>query len=72
MSDESFISTIGEIARTYFFHITQEQPERSYAIASYSLGSTVAFEISKLLELASKEVKFPSLIDSPPHNQARS
>ena len=66
-ANESFFSTIGEIARTYFFHITQHQPEGPYAIAGYSLGSTVAFEIAKLLEEASKEVKFLGLIDSPPH-----
>ena len=66
-ANESFFSTIGEIARTYSFHITQEQPEGPYAIAGYSLGSTVAFEIAKLLEEASKEVKFLGLIDSPPH-----
>ena len=66
-ADEPFFSNIGEIARTYFFHLTQEQPEGPYAIAGYSLGSTVAFEIAKLLEEASKEVKFLGLIDGPPH-----
>ena len=66
-ADETFFSTIGEMARTYFFHITQQQLQGPYAIAGYSLGSTVAFEIAKLLEEAGKEVRFLGLIDSPPH-----
>ena len=60
-------STIGAIAKTYFFHITQEQPEGPDAIAGHSLGAPIAFEIAKLLEEASKEVKFLGLIDSSPH-----
>ncbi|KAL9098182.1 MAG: hypothetical protein Q9187_009713, partial [Circinaria calcarea] len=64
---ESFFSSMNEMAHTYVRHITQKQPHGPYAIAGYSLGSSIAFEIAKLLEESGEEVKFLGLLDSPPH-----
>ena len=65
--DDTFFTSIGEMASTYFTHIRKKQPQGPYAIAGYSLGSSVAFEVAKLLEDAGQDVKFLGLIDSPPH-----
>ena len=67
LEDTSYFTSIGEIANTYVRSIKEHQPCGPYAIAGYSLGSTVAFEITKLLEATNDEVAFLGLFDSPPH-----
>lgn len=52
---------------TYATQIRQVQPHGPYAIAGYSLGSTLAFEVAKVLEAQGEEVKFLASIDYPPH-----
>lgn len=42
------------------------QREWSYAIAGYSLGSTLAFEIAKRLRAEGDEVRFLASMDYPP------
>ena len=67
LEDTSYFTSIGEIANTYVRSIKEHQPRGPYAIAGYSLGSTVAFEVTKLLEATNDEVAFLGLFDSPPH-----
>ena len=64
---EPFFTSIAEIARNYHQHIKRTQPEGPYAVAGYSLGSSVAFEISKILEAQGDEVPLIAVFDSPPH-----
>ncbi|RYP66278.1 hypothetical protein DL770_008837 [Monosporascus sp. CRB-9-2] len=64
---ERFFHSIKETADTYAEHIRKTQPEGPYAIAGYSLGSTLAYEVGKVLEAQGQEVKFLASIDYPPH-----
>ncbi len=64
---EVYFSTIHEAAGTYYAHIKKHQPQGPYALGGYSLGSTLAYELAKLLEYNGDEVKFLGLFDSPPH-----
>jgi acyl-CoA synthetase (AMP-forming)/AMP-acid ligase II/thioesterase domain-containing protein len=65
--DESFFESIAETAETYTKHIRNVQPEGPYAITGYSLGSILAFEVSKMLEAQGQEVKFCGSIDYSPY-----
>ncbi len=64
---EPFFRSIAEIARQYHSHMKKTQPHGPYAIAGYSLGSSVAFEITKIFEAQGDKVAFVGAIDSPPH-----
>ncbi|RAL05369.1 NRPS-like enzyme [Aspergillus ibericus CBS 121593] len=66
-TNEPFFPSIQNTAETYAHHIRQTQPEGPYAIAGYSLGSTLAFEVGKVLEAQGQEVRFLASIDYPPH-----
>ncbi|KAF9891432.1 hypothetical protein FE257_004288 [Aspergillus nanangensis] len=65
--NEAVFSTMDEAAQTYVSHIRKTQPHGPYAVAGYSLGSTLAFEVGKLLEAQGQEVRFLASIDYPPH-----
>lgn len=65
--NERLFTSIQETADTYATHIRKTQPEGPYAIAGYSLGSTLAYEVGKVLEAQGQEVKFLASIDYPPH-----
>ena len=65
--NERLFTSIRETADTYAAHIRKTQPEGPYAIAGYSLGSTLAYEVGKVLEAQGQEVKFLASIDYPPH-----
>ncbi|CAG7925008.1 unnamed protein product [Penicillium olsonii] len=60
-------SSLAEIAATYYQHIKRTQPDGPYALAGYSLGTTVSFEVAKKLEQSGSRVAFLGAIDSPPH-----
>lgn len=60
-----------EMISTYLQAIKRVQPHGPYAIAGYSFGSIIAFEITKRLEAAGDEVKFLATIDQPPHFKKR-
>ncbi|KAJ5591912.1 NRPS-like enzyme [Penicillium hispanicum] len=60
-------SSIAEMADTYYQHIKRTQPTGPYALAGYSLGTTVAFELAKRIEAGGDTVAFCGGIDSPPH-----
>lgn len=64
---EEPFSNVIETAEIYFDHIKRVQPKGPYAIAGYSLGTTLAFEVGKLLEAHGDKVAFLGAIDSPPH-----
>ena len=64
---EPFFQSIAEIALIYHSHMKKTQPHGPYAIAGYSLGSSVAFEMTKIFEAQGDEVSFVGAIDSPPH-----
>ncbi|KAJ3946270.1 uncharacterized protein N0V96_004630 [Colletotrichum fioriniae] len=64
---ESFFSSIEATAELYAAEICKAQPQGPYAIAGYSLGSTLAFEVGKVLEKQGREVRFLASIDYPPH-----
>ena len=64
---ERLFASIQETADTYAEHIRKIQPKGPYAIAGYSLGSTLAYEVAKVLEAHGEQVKFLASIDYPPH-----
>ena len=66
-TDGDYFASIADIADCYVEKIRQNQPNGPYAIAGYSLGSTVAFEITKRLEALGDRVAFLGILDSPPH-----
>jgi thioesterase domain-containing protein len=56
-----------ETIQTYTYNIQKTQPQGPYALAGYSLGSSLAFEVAKRLESQGQEVRFLGSIDYPPH-----
>lgn len=68
---ESFFSSLDEIIGTYHGSIKRTQPNGPYAIAGYSFGAMLAFEIAKVLEAGGDEVRFLGSFNLPPHIKAR-
>ena len=66
-SNDEYFKSIHEMANFYVQSIKRIQPEGPYAIAGYSLGSSVAFEVAKQLESKGDAVPFLGILDSPPH-----
>ena len=56
--------SIEQMAAKYIEDMLQVQPEGKYAIAGYSLGGFIAFEIAKQLQEMGKEVAFLGIIDT--------
>lgn len=65
-SGEERFKTLEEMVLTYTEAIRQRQPHGPYAIAGYSYGAPVAFEIAKRLESLGERVAFVGSIDMPP------
>jgi acyl-CoA synthetase (AMP-forming)/AMP-acid ligase II/thioesterase domain-containing protein/acyl carrier protein len=63
---EAFFSSMEEMATTYARAIRTRQPHGPYAIAGYSFGAPVAFEVAKLLEMQGERVAFVGSIDGTP------
>jgi thioesterase domain-containing protein len=63
---ESCFSSVAEIAQTYVEAIRAHRPHGPYAIAGYSYGALIAFEMTKLLESRGERVSFLASIDMPP------
>jgi thioesterase domain-containing protein/acyl carrier protein len=57
--------TIEEIAGKYIRKIKSLQPQGPYFIVGWSLGGTIAFEMTRQLEMTKEDIAFLSLIDSP-------
>jgi acyl-CoA synthetase (AMP-forming)/AMP-acid ligase II/thioesterase domain-containing protein len=67
---EQRFATVDEMVSAYVDAILQRQPSGAYAIAGYSLGSQIAFEIAKELEARGKELAFLGCIDYWPCHEA--
>jgi thioesterase domain-containing protein/acyl carrier protein len=61
--DEACFETFDAMVSTYHAAIRQRQPRGPYALAGYSLGGNIAFEIAKLLEMQGERVSFLGCID---------
>lgn len=68
---EKPFDSFDEMARTYAAAIRSRQPHGPYAIAGYSFGAAVAFEIAKLLEAEGERVDFLGSFNLPPHIKYR-
>ncbi|KAL8869901.1 MAG: hypothetical protein Q9174_003924, partial [Haloplaca sp. 1 TL-2023] len=64
---ETYFESITEIVRTYYAAIKEKQAVGPYAIAGYSFGAMLAFDIAKALESQGDEVPFLGVIDAPPN-----
>ncbi|WP_447035403.1 alpha/beta fold hydrolase [Streptomyces sp. DSM 118878] len=63
---ETHFGSFDEMVSTYVEAIRRTQPTGPYAVAGYSYGAAVAFEIAKRLEAAGGEVKFVGVFNLPP------
>ena len=72
LDGEGVFEDIPEAVRTYHASIRRKQPNGPYAIAGYSYGSNLAFEVAKLIEAEGDEVKFLGAFDQPPQLSQRS
>ena len=61
-----YFRSIEAMTDCYTASIKKHQANGPYALAGYSLGSTVAFEIAKRLEWHGDQVIFLGVLDSPP------
>jgi acyl-CoA synthetase (AMP-forming)/AMP-acid ligase II/thioesterase domain-containing protein/acyl carrier protein len=70
---QSYFTNIDEAVDTYVGAIRQRQPQGPYAIAGYSYGTMLAFEISKKLniQLGPSSVQFLGSFNLPPHIKFR-
>lgn len=68
---EEHFSSVAETVGTYVDAIIGRQPEGPYAIAGYSMGCQIAFEIAKELEARGRVVAFLGCIDYWPAYQLR-
>lgn len=68
---EECFSSIQEVVSVYHESIKRKQPKGPYAIAGYSFGAMLAFEISKVLESQNDEVRFLGSFNLPPHIKHR-
>jgi thioesterase domain-containing protein/phenylacetate-coenzyme A ligase PaaK-like adenylate-forming protein/acyl carrier protein len=60
---EKQFDSIDEMVSTYVAAIRTRQPHGPYAIAGYSFGAPIAFEVAKALEAQSERVAFCGSID---------
>ncbi|KAF2236497.1 thioesterase domain protein [Viridothelium virens] len=69
---EAYFSDITDATQTYHRAIKQRQPQGPYAIAGYSYGSMLAFEVSKAMKAEDdSEIKFLGSFNLPPHIKSR-
>lgn len=68
---EEPFNCLTDIVTTYYHALKRRQPRGPYAIAGYSYGSMLAFEISKLLEANGDTVQFLASFNLPPHIKDR-
>ena len=64
-------SNLTDVVATYYHAMKQKQPHGPYALAGYSYGSMLAFEISKILEGNGETVSFLGSFNLPPHIKER-
>ncbi|KAG2122741.1 atromentin synthetase [Suillus clintonianus] len=63
----TFFTTMDEMVSCYAAGIKRTQATGPYAIAGYSYGGVIAFEIAKRLEAMGDEVKFFAPVNIPPN-----
>ncbi|KAJ5938063.1 hypothetical protein N7454_004405 [Penicillium verhagenii] len=68
---ETPFETIEEVVTTYHAAIKRKQPQGPYALAGYSYGTMLAFEVGKVLESNGDEVRFLGSFNLPPHIKDR-
>ncbi|WP_051952882.1 non-ribosomal peptide synthetase [Methylocapsa aurea] len=68
---EAFFTRFDEMVGVYVEAIRRRQPNGPYAIAGYSYGGAVAFEIAKVLEAQGERVDFIGVFNLPPHIKYR-
>ncbi|MFE6163933.1 alpha/beta fold hydrolase [Streptomyces sp. NPDC056486] len=68
---ESHFGSFDDMVTTYVEAIRRTQPSGPYAVAGYSYGGAVAFEIAKRLEADGDEVKFVGVFNLPPSISGR-
>ncbi|ORY05615.1 acetyl-CoA synthetase-like protein [Basidiobolus meristosporus CBS 931.73] len=66
-----YFESMEEMADMYTAAIRKTQPQGPYAVAGYSYGGVVAFEIAKRLEAQGQRVAFVGLVNIPPHIKPR-
>ncbi|WP_225986995.1 alpha/beta fold hydrolase [Streptomyces spectabilis] len=69
--DETHFGSFAEMVSTYVAAIRRTQPSGPYAVAGYSYGGAVAFEIAKRLEAEGDEVDFVGVFNLPPSISGR-
>ncbi|KAF2491170.1 putative polyketide synthase PksJ [Lophium mytilinum] len=70
-ANETPFTSLDEVVTTYHAALKRTQPHGPYALAGYSYGSMLAFEIAKRLEAAGDRVAFLGSFNLPPHIQTR-
>jgi thioesterase domain-containing protein len=68
---EQYFSTVRQMVSTYVDAIMRVQPQGSYAIAGYSLGCSIAYEVAQELEARGRQVAFLAAIDGRPRRELR-
>ncbi|KXG47448.1 Thioesterase [Penicillium griseofulvum] len=64
---EETFQDLANLHATYYKALKEKQPNGPYALAGYSYGGMVAFELAKKLESVGDEVKFIGSFDLPPY-----
>ncbi|MEU2789886.1 non-ribosomal peptide synthetase [Streptomyces sp. NPDC007100] len=68
---ENYFTEFDEMVQCYVRAIREQQPHGPYAVAGYSYGGAVAFEIAKVLESQGERVDFVGIFNLPPHIKPR-
>lgn len=68
---ETYFKDIDDAVTVYHGTIKRKQPNGPFAIAGYSYGSMLAFEVAKKLENNGDEVRFLGSLNLPPHIKSR-
>ncbi|MFJ7205902.1 AMP-binding protein [Streptomyces sp. NPDC098789] len=68
---EKPFATFEQMVDSYVAAIRDRQPHGPYAVAGYSYGGAVAFEIAKVLRAAGERVDFVGSFNLPPHIKYR-
>lgn len=68
---ETPFETFEDMVAGYVASIKKRQAQGPYAIAGYSYGGAVAFEIAKVLEKEGQEVRFTGIFNLPPYMRFR-
>ncbi|RAH64223.1 acetyl-CoA synthetase-like protein [Aspergillus aculeatinus CBS 121060] len=68
---EALATSLPVMVQQYHGAIKRHQPQGPYALAGYSYGGMVAFELAKLLERTGDTVRFLGSFNLPPHIKER-